>query len=72
MTKVGSGVNFAFPCVDLDTHIISNQVPDLYNVTHYSMTQMPMKAVMKIFGTRRVDEFSKELKICTSGTHSNN
>ena len=55
VTTVGSGVNFALPYVQPETHMRSNHGPDWYNVIHYIMTHISMKEGMKIFGTRGSD-----------------
>ena len=62
VTTVCSGVNFAFPFMHPDIQMRSNQGPDWDHVIHYAMIQIYMKAVMKIFGTRRVLSVSNKLK----------
>ena len=69
VTKVVRGVKFPFPSVHLDTNIISKQGPDWYSVIYYAMTQLSIKEGMKIFITRGVDSFSKEINRCTSATY---
>ena len=62
VTIVVSGESFAFPYMILYTHMRSNQWPDWYHLIHYAMTQISMKAGMKIFGTRGVNAVQNDLK----------
>ena len=62
MTTVRIGVKIAPPCVHPYTHMISNQGTDFDHVMHYATTQISMKSVMEIFGTRGVNSVSKGIK----------